>query len=62
MILISNDFCHNIKMYNFDPYNVFLSIVIHIAVLIKTDSVLQCHIIHMPREISDILRPYCHNS
>ncbi len=26
MILISNDFCHNSKMYNFDPYNVLLSI------------------------------------
>ncbi len=26
MILISNDFWHKIKMYNFDPYNVFLVI------------------------------------
>ncbi len=26
MILISNDFWHNIKMYNFDRYNVLLSI------------------------------------
>ncbi len=24
MILISNDFWHKIKMYNFDPYNVLL--------------------------------------
>ncbi len=26
MISISNDFCHKIKMYNCDPYNVLLSI------------------------------------
>ncbi len=26
MILISKDFCHNRKMYNFEPYNVLLSI------------------------------------
>ncbi len=26
MILISNDFRHKIKMYNFDPYNVLLAI------------------------------------
>ncbi len=26
MILISNDFSHNIKMYNSDPYNVLLAI------------------------------------
>ncbi len=25
MILISNDFWHKRKMYNFDPYNVFLA-------------------------------------
>ncbi len=25
MILISNDFCHKRKMYNFDAYNVLLS-------------------------------------
>ncbi len=35
MILISNDFCHIIKMYNFDPYSVFL--------LLMTASVLQGH-------------------
>ncbi len=40
MILISNDFCHNRKMYNFDPYNVMLSI----AVLRMTASVLQGHV------------------
>ncbi len=37
MILISNDFWHKIKMYNFDPYNVLLNI----AVLLMTASVLQ---------------------
>ncbi len=31
MILISNDFCHKIKMYNFEPYNVLLSISTNIA-------------------------------
>ncbi len=34
MILISNDFCHKIKMYNFEPYNVLLSITTNIAVLL----------------------------
>ncbi len=36
MILISNDFCHKIKMYNFDPYNVLLAITVNIAVLLMT--------------------------
>jgi len=31
MILISNDFWHTIKMYNFDPYNVLLAISTNIA-------------------------------
>ncbi len=31
-------------MYNFDPYNVFLSIATNIPVLLKTDFVLQAHI------------------
>ncbi len=43
MILISNDFWHKIKMYNFDSYNVLLAIVINIAVLLMTDFVLQRH-------------------
>ncbi len=43
MILISNDFWHNIKIYNFDPYNVLLSIATNIAVLLMTASVLQGH-------------------
>ncbi len=44
MILISNDFCYNIKMYNFDPYNVLLAIATNIPVLLVTASVLQGHI------------------
>ncbi len=43
MILISNDFWHIIKMYNFDPYNVLLSISTNISVLLMTASVLQGH-------------------
>ncbi len=43
MILISNDFCHKRRMYNFDPYNVLLSIATNIAVLLMTASVLQGH-------------------
>ncbi len=31
-------------MYNFDPYSVFLTIVINIAVLLNTAFVLQGHI------------------
>ncbi len=41
MILISNDFCHKIKMYNFDSYSVLLSIDTNIAVLLM--AVLQGH-------------------
>jgi len=44
MILISNDFCHIIKLYNFDPNNVLLSISTNIAVLLMTASVLQRHV------------------
>ncbi len=44
MILISNDFCHKIKMYNFDPFNVLLVIATNIAVLLMTAFVLQGHI------------------
>ncbi len=44
MIIISNDFCHKIKIYNFEPYNVLLSIATNIAVLLMTASVLQGHI------------------
>ncbi len=43
MILISNDFWHKIKMYNFVPYNVLLSIATNIAVLLMTAFVLQGH-------------------
>ncbi len=33
--LISNDFWHKRKIYNFDPYNVFLAIATNIPVLLK---------------------------
>ncbi len=42
MILISNDFWYNRKMYIFEPYNVLLSIATNIPVLLIT--VLQGHI------------------
>ncbi len=45
MILISNDFCHKIKMYNFDPYNVLLAIATNIPVLLMTAFALQGHIL-----------------
>ncbi len=41
MFLISNDFWHKIKMYNFEPYNVLLVIATNIPVLLMTASVLQ---------------------
>jgi len=47
MILISNDFCHKRKMYNFDPYNVLLAITTNIPVLLMTASVLQGHNINI---------------
>ncbi len=37
MILISNDFWLIIQMYNFDSYNVVLSIATNIPVLLMTD-------------------------
>ncbi len=44
MILISKVFfCHIIKMYNFDPYNVLLAT--NIAVLLMTAFMLQGHIL-----------------
>ncbi len=46
MILISNDFWHKIKMYNFDPYDVLLVIATNIAVLLMTASVLQSQTFH----------------
>ncbi len=46
LILISNDFWHNSKIYNFEPYNLLLSISTNIAVLLMTDFVLQGHIYH----------------
>ncbi len=44
MILISNDFWYNRKMYIFEPYNVLLVIATNIAVLLMTAFVLQGHI------------------
>ncbi len=41
--LISNNFDHIIKMYNFDSYNVLLAIATNIAVLLVTAFVLQGH-------------------
>ncbi len=43
-LTISNDFWHKRKMYNFDPYNVLLTIATNIPVLLMTASVLQGHI------------------
>ncbi len=40
MILISNDFWRKTKMYNFDSYNVLLSIATNIPVLLMTAFVL----------------------
>ncbi len=34
--LYPNDFLHKIKMYNFDPYNVFLAIATNILQWFKT--------------------------
>ncbi len=44
MILISNDFWHKIKMYNFDSHNVLLAIATNIAVRLMTVFMLQGHI------------------
>ncbi len=43
-ILCPNDFWHKTKIYNFDPYNVFLVIAINIPQRLKTGFVLQGHI------------------
>ncbi len=43
-IYLLSDFCHKIKMYNFEPYNVLLAIATNIAVLLMTAFVLQGHI------------------
>ncbi len=39
-----NDFWHKRKIYNFDPYNVFLSIATNIPQRLKTGFVVQGHI------------------
>ncbi len=46
MILISNDFWHKRKMYNFNPYNVLLAIATNIAVLLMLYryDIYLCHI------------------
>jgi len=44
LYLISNDFWHKRKMYNFDSYNVLLAIATNTPVLLMTASVLQSHI------------------
>ncbi len=41
MILISNDFWHNIIFFNFDPYNVLLAIATNMQLM--TAFVLQGH-------------------
>ncbi len=60
MILISNDFWHQIKMHNFDPYNVLLSISTNIPVLLMTDSVLQRHLLYVQDKFltSDLFNIY----
>ncbi len=40
----TNDFCHNRKIDNFDPYNLFLDIATNITVLLMTGFVVQGHI------------------
>ncbi len=45
MILISNDFWHKIKINNFEPYSVLLSISTNIPVLLMTAFVLHGHIL-----------------
>ncbi len=41
--LNTNDFWHTIKIYNFDPYNVFLAIGTNIPQQLNTGFVLQGH-------------------
>ncbi len=38
-----NDFWHKLKIYNFDPYNVFLAIATNIPQRLKTSFVVQGH-------------------
>ncbi len=40
-----NDFWHKRKINNFDPYNVFLAIATNIPQRLKTDFVVQGHIL-----------------
>ncbi len=56
MILISNDFWHKIKMYNFDPYNALLSIATNIAAAYDCFCAAgtQCNIWFMPKFLIDI--------
>ncbi len=51
MILISNDFWHKRKMYNFDPYNVFLAIATNTPQRVMTASVLQGHRCQVKSEV-----------
>ncbi len=44
LYLIPNDFWHKRKIYNFDPYNVFLAIARNIPQRLKTGFVVQGHI------------------
>ncbi len=41
-----NHFWHKRKIYNFDPYNVFLAIATNILVLFMNGFVVQGHIFH----------------
>jgi len=45
--LISNDFWHKRKMYNVDPYNVFLAIATNIPQRLQTAFVLQGHVLEL---------------
>ncbi len=45
--LYPNDFWHKIKIYNFDPYNVFLAIATNIPVLLKTGFVVHIYSIYI---------------
>ncbi len=35
-VILTNDFCHKSKIYNFDPYNVSLAIATNIPVLLMS--------------------------
>ncbi len=47
MILISNDFWHKIKIYNFYPFNAFLAIAMNIPQRLKTGFAVQDHNLHL---------------